>query len=88
MSRPLTMNPAFLPPQTNGVLKALLEKPLKLCLQDEGDQSFHFVTLQHMKNNNFIDLTFRSPAVISRINSYWFCCFEDLFYSFSRVVRR
>ncbi|XP_067286169.1 HLF transcription factor, PAR bZIP family member b isoform X1 [Pseudorasbora parva] len=36
MSRPLTMNPAFLPPQTNGVLKALLEKPLKLPVQDEG----------------------------------------------------
>ncbi|XP_056325245.1 HLF transcription factor, PAR bZIP family member b isoform X2 [Danio aesculapii] len=37
MSRQLTMNPAFLPPQTNGVLKALLEKPLKLPLhQDEG----------------------------------------------------
>ncbi|XP_051959130.1 hepatic leukemia factor-like isoform X2 [Xyrauchen texanus] len=37
MSRPLTMNPAFLPAQTNGVLKALLEKPMKLPLhQDEG----------------------------------------------------
>ncbi|XP_026102307.1 hepatic leukemia factor-like [Carassius auratus] len=37
MSRQLTMNPAFLPSQTNGVLKALLEKPLKLPLhQDEG----------------------------------------------------
>ncbi|KAK7134919.1 hypothetical protein R3I93_018126 [Phoxinus phoxinus] len=34
MSRPL--NPAFLPPQTHGVLKALLEKPLKLPGQDEG----------------------------------------------------
>lgn len=87
MSRPLTMNPAFLPPQTNGVLKALLEKPLKLSLQDEGDQSFHFVTLQHMKNNNFIDLTFRSPAVISRI-AIGFSCFEHLFYYFSRVVCR
>ncbi len=49
------MNPAFLPPQTNGVLKALLEKPLKLPLhQDEGD---HFVTLLRMEikpfcNNN------------------------------------
>ncbi|TRY99224.1 hypothetical protein DNTS_007591 [Danionella cerebrum] len=37
MSRQLTMNPAFLPPQSNGVLKALLEKPLKLSVhQDEG----------------------------------------------------
>ncbi|XP_058649651.1 HLF transcription factor, PAR bZIP family member b isoform X2 [Onychostoma macrolepis] len=37
MSRQLTMTSAFLPPQTNGVLKALLEKPLKLPLhQDEG----------------------------------------------------
>ncbi|XP_051523182.1 hepatic leukemia factor-like isoform X2 [Myxocyprinus asiaticus] len=37
MSRPLTMNPAFLPAQTNGVLRALLEKPMKLPLhQDEG----------------------------------------------------
>lgn len=37
MSRPLTMNSTFLPPQTNGVLKALLEKPMKLHLrQDEG----------------------------------------------------
>ncbi|XP_016335680.1 hepatic leukemia factor-like isoform X2 [Sinocyclocheilus anshuiensis] len=37
MSRQLTMNPAFRPPQTNGVLKALLEKPLKVLLhQDEG----------------------------------------------------
>ncbi|XP_057215353.1 HLF transcription factor, PAR bZIP family member b isoform X2 [Triplophysa rosa] len=37
MSRPLTMNPAFLPTQTNGVLRALLEKPMKLNLrQDEG----------------------------------------------------
>ncbi|XP_077056623.1 HLF transcription factor, PAR bZIP family member b isoform X1 [Siphateles boraxobius] len=34
MSRPL--NSAFLPPQTHGVLKALLEKPLKLPGQDEG----------------------------------------------------
>lgn len=39
MSRPLTMNPAFLPAQTNGVLKALLEKPMKLNLRhDEGDR--------------------------------------------------
>ncbi|KAA0725045.1 Hepatic leukemia factor [Triplophysa tibetana] len=37
MSRQLTMNPAFLPTQTSGVLKALLEKPMKLNLrQDEG----------------------------------------------------
>lgn len=44
MARPLTMNPAFLPPQTNGVLKALLEKPMKLHLrQDEGDESFDLV---------------------------------------------
>ncbi|XP_051969054.1 hepatic leukemia factor-like [Xyrauchen texanus] len=37
MFRPLIMNPAFLPAQTNGVLKALLEKPIKLHLhQEEG----------------------------------------------------
>lgn len=78
MSRQLTMNPAFLPPQTNGVLKALLEKPLKLPLhQDEGDQTFHFVTLQSMGNNNFfVSFTVKSchliPAAIYRINSHLF----------------
>ncbi|XP_051529993.1 hepatic leukemia factor-like isoform X2 [Myxocyprinus asiaticus] len=37
MFRPLIMNPAFLPAQTKGVLKALLEEPIKLPLhQDEG----------------------------------------------------
>ncbi|XP_065118944.1 HLF transcription factor, PAR bZIP family member b isoform X2 [Paramisgurnus dabryanus] len=37
MSRPLGMNPVFLPPQTNGVLKALLEKPMKLPLRQDED---------------------------------------------------
>lgn len=59
MSRQLVMNPAFLPPQTNGVLKALLEKPLKLPLhQDEGDQSFHFVTSLRMENTSFCNNTY------------------------------
>ncbi|XP_062859769.1 HLF transcription factor, PAR bZIP family member b isoform X2 [Trichomycterus rosablanca] len=35
MARPLVMNPAFLPPSTNGVLKSLLEYPIKLPLHQE-----------------------------------------------------
>ncbi|XP_036428419.1 HLF transcription factor, PAR bZIP family member b [Colossoma macropomum] len=35
MSRPLTMNPTFLPPQTHGVLKSLLENPMKLPLHHD-----------------------------------------------------
>ncbi|KAI4889989.1 hypothetical protein NFI96_013247 [Prochilodus magdalenae] len=35
MSRPLTMNPTFLPPQTHGVLKSLLENPVKLPLHHD-----------------------------------------------------
>ncbi|KAI5103400.1 hepatic leukemia factor isoform X1, partial [Silurus meridionalis] len=35
MSRPLTMNPNFLPPPAYGVLKSLLEYPMKLPLQHE-----------------------------------------------------
>ncbi|XP_030629511.1 HLF transcription factor, PAR bZIP family member b isoform X1 [Chanos chanos] len=36
MSRPLPMNPTFLPPPTQGVLKSLLENPVKLPLHHEG----------------------------------------------------
>lgn len=35
MSRPVTMNPTFLPP-AHGVLKSLLENPMKLPLRHEG----------------------------------------------------
>ncbi|XP_066521335.1 HLF transcription factor, PAR bZIP family member b isoform X2 [Hoplias malabaricus] len=35
MARPLTMNPTFLPPQTHGVLKSLLENPMKLPLHHD-----------------------------------------------------
>lgn len=30
------LNPAFLPPASHGVLKSLLENPMKLPLQHEG----------------------------------------------------
>lgn len=38
MSRhPVPLNPAFLPPSTHGVLKSLLENPMKLPLHHEGN---------------------------------------------------
>lgn len=38
MSRhPVPLNPAFLPPATHGVLKSLLENPMKLPLHHEGN---------------------------------------------------
>ncbi len=38
MSRhPLPINPSFLPPATHGVLKSLLENPMKLPLHHEGE---------------------------------------------------
>lgn len=37
MSRhPIPLNPSFLPPATHGVLKSLLENPMKLPLHHEG----------------------------------------------------
>lgn len=38
MARPLPLNPTFLPP-TYGVLKSLLENPLKLPLHQEDGES-------------------------------------------------
>lgn len=38
MSRhPIPLNPGFLPPATHGVLKSLLENPMKLPLHHEGE---------------------------------------------------
>lgn len=38
MSRhPIPLNPSFLPPATHGVLKSLLENPMKLPLHHEGE---------------------------------------------------
>lgn len=38
MSRhPIPLNPGFVPPATHGVLKSLLEKPLKLPPRHEGE---------------------------------------------------
>lgn len=35
--RPIPLNPSFLPPATHGVLKSLLENPMKLPLHHEGE---------------------------------------------------
>lgn len=41
MSRhPVPLNPGFLPPATHGVLKSLLENPMKLPLHHEGELCF------------------------------------------------
>uniref|UniRef100_A0A8C1WV12 HLF transcription factor, PAR bZIP family member b n=1 Tax=Cyprinus carpio TaxID=7962 RepID=A0A8C1WV12_CYPCA len=69
MSRQLTMNPAFLPPQTNGVLKALLEKPLKLPLhQDEGKERGKVKKLE--EEGNAPQSAFLGPTLWDKTLSY------------------
>ncbi|TRY94323.1 hypothetical protein DNTS_027975 [Danionella cerebrum] len=61
------MNPAFLPPQSNGVLKALLEKPLKLSVhQDEGQCRLPFFTLTFT-----ISMCFVRNCVYKLDDKYW-----------------
>lgn len=56
MARPLPINPTFLPP-THGVLKSLLENPLKLPFHhDEGTFYFLFKKNKPKKKRPKLDL--------------------------------
>lgn len=47
MSRhPVPPNPGFPPPAAHGVLKSLLENPLKLPLQHEGEAGSGFILVR------------------------------------------
>ncbi|XP_073684384.1 hepatic leukemia factor-like isoform X1 [Garra rufa] len=71
MSRQLTMNPAFLPSQTNGVLKALLEKPLKLPLhQDEGYGKEREKVKKLEEDGNAPQSAFLGPTLWDKTLSY------------------
>lgn len=63
MARPLPLNPAFLPP-THGVLKSLLENPLKLPFHhDEGTSFTRLLRTSPILNRAFI------PCYVPSVNT-------------------